>query len=127
MNTISEAMNLKIIESRKSEKQCFFTFEKKQEFFKFFRRLLVNLGFGEEESTYPIYSFGRPSDKHGEPITNKEENIKFYGDRDYFFENGKYRINLLFGQKKIFLIINSNKDQQKAISEKIKSVCHSEK
>ncbi|MFH0936137.1 MAG: hypothetical protein V1815_00470 [Candidatus Woesearchaeota archaeon] len=114
---------LKIFGLRKSEKHNYYEIEKNQKFFSGFRKLLVDLGFGEESSNIEIYGFGRPSGDDGEPILTKEENINDYVDKHSYFENNEFRIDLVFGKKKIFLIINSDKDKQEKISEKVQKFC----
>ncbi|MDP2925790.1 MAG: hypothetical protein Q8N99_05455 [Nanoarchaeota archaeon] len=114
---------LKILGLKKSEKHNYYELENKQEFFSGFRKLLVDLGFGEESSNIEIYSFGRPPGDDGEYILTKEEDINDYIDRHFYFENNNFRIDVVFGKKKIFLVINSDKDKQEKISEKVQKFC----
>lgn len=97
------------------------TLEKKQEFFSGFRKLLVELGF-EENSNPVIYSFGRPQDKMGEPIMNKEDDIQKYVDEHDFFNNDSYFIDVIFGKDKIFLIVNSNEDKLQEFYAKLEKI-----
>lgn len=116
-------MNLvKILGLSKSERHNYYQLEKKQEFFAGFRKLLVDFGFDEDRDP-AIYGFGRPSDENYEYITTKEEDIKAYVDVHYYFENDEFRIDVVFGSSKIFLIINSDKDKQKEVSKKVQKFC----
>jgi|TARA_Y100000310_G_C19976503_1_gene487825 hypothetical protein len=114
---------VKIFGLSKFEFHTFYELGKEQDFFSGFRKFLVNMEFGEENSNYEIYSFGRPDDKDHEPDTSKEENIKDYVDKHYFYQNDKYMIDLVFGKEKIFLMIASKKDKQQEISEKVQKFC----
>ena len=114
---------IKIFGLRKTEKHSNYELEKRQEFFSGFRKLLVDLDFGDESSNIEIYGFGRPSGDDGEPILTKEDDIAKYIDRHYYFENDSFRVDVIFGKEKIFLIINSDKDRQEKISEKVQKFC----
>ena len=114
---------IKIFGLRKTEKHSNYELEKKQEFFSGFRKLLMDFGFGDESSNIEIYGFGRPSGDDGEPILTEEEDINKYIDRHFYFENENFRIDIIFGNEKIFLIINSDKDKQDKVSEKVQKFC----
>src|SRR3990172_6351409 len=116
-------MTIKIFSLGKFEFHNYYVLEKKQEFFTGFRQFLEDLGLGRKDSTYEIYSFGRPEDGMGEPITTKEEEIKFYIDKHFYFENKEYFIDVVFGNDRIFLMIHSKHDKEKEISEKIQKFC----
>ena len=105
----------KLLGIGKSELRTYYILPKKQDFFKICRQLLLDLGVKKFDSN----SFARPSDKKfGEPIFDKEENIKNYIDRYYSFtdEKEQYSIELVFGKDKVFLIIYSKTDKQQEIS-----------
>jgi len=112
---------VKIIGVNKSEYRNCYILEKIQDFLSGFRKFLLDIGF--TESDFEAYSFGRPDDKYGEPDTTKEEDISKYVDKDYFFVNENFRVELIFGKDRIFLIILTTEDKQKEISEKIKKFC----
>lgn len=122
-NNLSIADMIKLFGIRKFEFHSDYTLEKKQEFFSGFRKLLEDLGFGKEESTIEIYSFGRPSDRNGEPITTKEKNIKKLFDKHFFFQNEDCMVDVVFGKSRIFLIIATKKDRQQEISRKVQKFC----
>lgn len=115
---------VKILGISKSKKHGCYTLEKKQRFFSGFRKFLADLGFGEEESAFEIYSFARPVDKKwGEPIIYREDDIKKYVDMRFHFSSKDYLIDVVFGKSRIFLIISTDKDRQEFISEKIQKFC----
>ena len=106
-----------------SERHNYYIFPKTQKFFSVIRALLKELDF----KTYKTYkwdtvgwkwnAFGRPVDKKwGEPIYNKEEDIKKYIDRRYVFEKDEYLIEIVFGKEKVFLMIHTDKDKQQKLA-----------
>jgi hypothetical protein len=112
---------VKIIGVNKSEYRNCYILEKIQDFLSGFRKFLLDIGF--TESDFEAYSFGRPQDKEGEPDITKEEDIIEYVDKDYFFANENYGVDLIFGKDMIFLIISTKEDKQKEISEKVQKFC----
>lgn len=105
----------KLLGVGKSERRCYFIFPKKQELFKILRQFLLDAGVKKFDAD----SFARPTDeKHGEPIYDKEDDIKDYVDKHYSFsdEAGEYVIEIIFGKDKTFLIIFSKVDRQEEIS-----------
>ncbi len=117
---------VKIFGVAKSEFHNYYELDKKQKFFSGFRKLLVDLGFAEDDSNDPtIYGFGRPRDNYGEAITTKEVDIQDLVDEHYFWQNNYYMVDVIFGKAKIFLIIATKKDRQQEISQKVKKFCSS--
>ncbi|GEM_PF-3003891 len=113
---------IKIYGSGKSENHIYYILEKKQKFFEGFRQLLQDIGYDCEQ--HEVYAFGRPVDEWAEPILSKEENIKKYIDKFYYFKgNQNFVIDIIFGKEKIYLIFNTNKDMQKEISRSIEKFC----
>ncbi len=108
---------------KKSERNNLYIIKKKQGFIPGFRKFLYDLGIGNEDSNIEIYSFGRPFGKDGEPDTTKERNINEMVDEHYLFENKEYVINLVFGNRKIFLIVKTRRDKQREVSEKMRKFC----
>ncbi len=104
---------IKVFGIKKSEWKNYYIFPKKKEVFEIIRNLLRELGFEECEWEH----FGRPIDKkQGEPILNKEENIKKYIDERIGFDNEEYSIEVIFGKDKVFLIIHTETNKQQKIS-----------
>nr|MBI4156736.1 hypothetical protein [Candidatus Woesearchaeota archaeon] len=108
---------LKLLAVGKSSKHNYYIFPKEQVFFKLARQLLDGLGFEKHDYS----AFGIPIDKKwGEPIPNKEENIKNYIDSRYSFKNKEYYVDIIFGKEKIFLMIHTEKDEQQKLARLIK-------
>jgi hypothetical protein len=104
---------IKVLGINKSNWKNYYIFPKKKEVFEIIRNLLRELSFEEWEWN----RFGRPIDKkYGEPILNKEENIKKYVDEIMGFDNKEYSIEVVFGRDKVFLIIHTKTDKQQKIS-----------
>lgn len=105
---------LKLLGIGKSEKHNYYIFKKEQEFFILIRDLLQKLA-------YPKYVwdvFGRPIDKRfNEPEYYGEEDIKKYSDDYCCFNGNGYYVEIFFGKEKVFLIIISENDKQKELSE----------
>jgi hypothetical protein len=114
---------IKILGSKKSDNHNLFILDKKQEFFSGFRKFLVDMDFGSEDSSFDIYSFGRPQDEEHEPIIAREEKINEYIDQDFTFTHKGYTINVIFGKNKIFLIIFSKKNIQEKVAKAINKFC----
>ncbi len=77
------------------------------------RTLLKGLGFEIDEWD----TFGRPYDsKEREHIYNKEVNIQDYTDTRWSIENRGYFFEVIYGKKKVFLLIHTNEDKQSKIS-----------
>ncbi|MSS74050.1 hypothetical protein EXS72_00215 [Candidatus Pacearchaeota archaeon] len=114
---------VKIFGLSKFEFHTFYELKKEQDFLSGFRKCLVDMGFGEEKYNIEIYGFGRPNDKDAEPDTSKEEDIKDYIDKHYFFQNNEFMIDLVFGKDKIFLMVASKKNKQQEISKKVQKFC----
>jgi len=110
---------LKIIGLKKSECHSSYILEKKQEFFKYFRKFLSDLDFGDEDSNVEIYGFGRPNDDQGEPIKSKEDNINDYSDQYFLFRSEGYVIDVIFGEERIFVIVSFKEDKQEEVNNKI--------
>lgn len=113
----------KILGLKRSERHNLYIIEKKQSFIPGFRKFLSDLDIGNGDSDIELYGFGRPFGKDGEPDTTKERGINEIVDEHYFFGNKEYVIDLVFGNRKIFLIIKTGRDKQKKISEKIQKFC----
>ena len=110
-------VKLKLLALEKSSKHNYYVFPKEQVFFTVARQLLKSLGFKE----YEYSAFGSLIDKKwGEPIPNKEENIKNYIDDRYSFKNKEYHVEIVFGKEKIFLMIHTEKDEQQKLARLIK-------
>jgi len=109
---------VKIHGSGKSENHSSFILSKEQQFFSEFRQFLIDLGFDKDE--FDVYKFGRPLDDQCEPIENKEDDIKNYTDKHFYFHNDQYDIDVVFGKDRIFVSINTKEDRQEEISEKLK-------
>ncbi len=90
-----------------------FGFPKEQKFFEILREFLWKLGFEKEDIS--ISGHGRPW-MEGEPISDKEDNIKKYINKIYNFSNKEYSIDIIYFDKEVYLIINSKKDKQNVIS-----------
>jgi adenylate kinase family enzyme len=90
-----------------------FGFPKEQKFFDILRKFLWKLGFEEEDIN--ISGHGRPWSE-GEPISDKEDNIKKYINKIYNFNNKNYSVDIIYFDKEIYLIINSKQNKQKIIS-----------
>ena len=93
-----------------------FSFPKMQKFFGIVRKFLFKLGFEEEDIS--ISGHGRPW-KEGEPISDKEDNIKKYINQIYNFHNKNYSIDIIYFEKEVVSIINSKQDKQQTISKAI--------
>ena len=111
---------IKILGVSKEDTHSYYLIEKKQSFFQGFRKFLLDLGF---ENNVLIYGFGRPSDKEGEPNESKEDNIEDYVDKQFYFGNQEYKVDVIFGKNKVFMIINSKSDKQEEISQSIQKFC----
>ena len=106
---------IKIIGIAKSDTHSVYVLGKKQEFFKAFRNLLAD--FQTEEGTLLDRElFGRQVDSHGEPDESKEEDIESVRDQHHFFQNAEDKIDVIFGNDRVFLIFNTSKDKQDEIS-----------
>ena len=101
----------------KSERYNHFTFEKKQEFFTVLRSLLTDLHF--EDSDGQISEFARPKDKEGYTLFDQDDDIKKYKDRHFHFASGIVSLNVFFGDKKVFLVIHTERDIQEDILESL--------
>ncbi len=87
-----------------------YQFERNQNFINGFRGLLLDLGFGKDESSW----FGRPVTESREPILTKEMNINDLNGVHERFENKKYCIDIIFGNETL-VFISSLKDSEKEI------------
>lgn len=97
----------------KSERYNHFTFEKKQAFFAGFRNFLLDLYF--EDSDKQVSGFARPKDKEGYTLFDQNEDIRKYKDRHFHFASGIVSLNIFFGDKKIFLVIHTERDIQEDV------------
>lgn len=109
---------VKIIGISKSSHHNVYVFRKNQEFIPTIARFLLDLGCKD----YDLSCFFIPDKKYGEPIYGKYEKISKFKDKHYFFVLNDFKIDLVFGNNKIFLIINTKSDKQQFISNKIFSI-----
>jgi|SRR3989338_6528739 len=111
---------VKLIGISKSKLQSIYTLKKSPYFFQGFTKFLSELDFKELD----YYGFGRKIDKkYGEPYLDRFESINKYIDLHHKFKNKDFSINVVFGRSKIFIIINTKKDKQQFISNKIIKFC----
>jgi hypothetical protein len=103
---------VKLIGIKKSEKHNYYGFSKTREVFGIIRALLEKIGF----EAYDYGSFARPRDSYGEPISDKEDDIKDYTDRREVFEKNGYYIEIIFGKEKVFLMIHTDSDKQEFLA-----------
>ena len=99
---------------RKSEHHNSFIFTKKQIMFSVIRELLKELGF---ESIWD--DFGRPYNfKKHDYEYDKEDDIKnnIYIDSEFVFSNKEYYMQIVFGKRKMFIMINTKKNRQQKIA-----------
>lgn len=113
---------IKLFGSNKSAYHCNFELEMDQSFLSGFRQLLTELGF--DMLTSSIMDFGRPlHDCEVEPDETKEIPVASYVDSHFYFVSGEYKIDVVFGQKKIFLIFYTLSDKQEEISHAVNAFC----
>lgn len=108
---------IKLLGISKKEQRSSYTFPKEQKLFEIIRKVLVELGF--ENDDYGINGFGRPWDQESEkPDTDKEEDIKSkeYNEGIINFRNKDYSVDIIFFKSKVVLIFNYKKDKQQEIS-----------
>jgi len=110
-------MGVKIFGADKSEYKNNYVFKKEQEFIQGFRQFLLDIGFKQFDII--TSHFGYVMDKDGNPIISEDIDIQEYEDEQFFFQNEEYKIDLVFGKDKIFLIIYTKEDKQQEISEKL--------
>ncbi len=108
---------LKLFGLTKSKTFNYYCLEKRQEFFGYFRKFLVNLGFGES------YEFGRTKDKYSEHDETKEDKIENYVDDHVPIQGKEDRIDVIFGKSRIFLIIFTKSNKQNKIFQELKKFC----
>src|SRR3989344_5670757 len=105
--------NIKLLAVEKSDKHNSYTFPKVQEFFEVVRDLLKELEFEH----YEWNGFGRPREcQYDEPLSDEDEDIKKYTDEMFTYEKEDDYIEIIFGKDKVFLIIHTQKNQQRKIS-----------
>jgi hypothetical protein len=76
---------------------------------------MVDLGFDINHVKF----YGRPfSEKEGEYLVDREENIKDYVAKIENFRNENYSIDIIAFSDRVVVIINSREDKQQEISEK---------
>ncbi len=90
---------LKILSVRKSEKKQHYVFSKEQKSLSVINQILNEFGLKDYERN--CYDFL--------DVKNK---IEEYNDELYELEFGEFLIDMIFGDKKIFLIINTKLDKQ---------------
>ena len=111
-------MTLKLFEITKSAERIVYVVEKKQEFFKSFRKFVRNL---DVNLTHNIEfsEFGSKSNDEASSDYGVDVDIKEYVDRIFHFSNGGksiYSIDVVFGKDRIFIIIYTQEDKQNKIS-----------
>ncbi len=95
---------LKLFGLNRSKNRNYYCLEKRQEFFGYFRKFLINLGFEERSSS--VCEFGRPiyfdKDNYPQSDETKEDKIENYVDDHTFIWNKEYKIDIVFGKSRIF-------------------------
>jgi hypothetical protein len=111
-----ENKKIKLLAVHKNEQRSEYVFPREQKLFSIIRDILPKLGF--KDNSHHITWFGRPVDKRGESVLDKEESIKdkFYNERISNFSNEDYSIDIIFFSKKVVLIFNYKKDRQQKIA-----------
>ena len=97
---------IKILSLSKSENQNKYVFPKEQKFLTVINQILNEFGFEDYETGSLDF------------LDEKNE-IKKYKDESYDLESKDFLINIIFGNEKIFLIINTQINKQKEISQVI--------
>jgi len=107
-------MVIKLLGIGKSENYSCYIFPKEQAVFPVLREFLQWMHVPDAQYAGAL---GKPLD-HGEPLYDApDEDIAEYIDYKKTFENEeKDHIDIIFGSKKVFLIINTAKDKQQEIS-----------
>lgn len=100
-----------------------FAIEKRQEFFTGFRRLLKKMGFN---GCYALF-LGRPTDKDGEAIEDRELPIGKFNDVLSHFENDNFKISVVYGRKKIFLFVVCDSMHRRTFINNLMEFCYVEK
>ena len=107
-------MVIKLLGMGKSDKHNCYIFPKEQALFGILREFLKWMNVWGEE----VIRFGKPCDAKGEPLYNDpDEDIQTYVDcKETFGNEENDHIDIIFGSKKVFLLINTAKDKQQEIS-----------
>ncbi len=116
---------LRLFGLSRSKIRNYYCLEKRQEFFGYFRKFLINLGF--EERNRSVCEFGRPiyfdKDNYPQSDETKEDKIEDYVDDHVPIQGKEDRVDTIFGKSRIFLIIFTKSDKQNKITQELKKFC----
>ncbi len=113
---------IKILSISKRDYRSEFGFPKEQKLFEILRQFLINLGF-DKNKEWGVMSLGRTydSEKH-EYNLNQEDSIDTYSNIINNYTSEDYSVDIIYFDKKVFVILNYKEDKQKEIGEALKDL-----